>query len=117
VRFLVLAALGFICATLLAQSFEFVERLWAGQSQRQASHIAAAAGPHAFISIHLACANEPPDMPRELPDEPARPEKSKAMGVATQVTFYLSQIGPRWPEREKAFKHVIEYCKKQIRSK
>lgn len=59
---LVLAALGFICATLLAQSFEFVERLWAGQSQRQASHIAAAAGPHAFVSIHLACANEPPDM-------------------------------------------------------
>ncbi len=65
---LVLAALGFICATLLAQAFEFVERFWAGppapapaapEAAPQA-HPSPSAAP--FISIHLACANEPPDM-------------------------------------------------------
>ena len=60
---LVLAALAFICATLLAQSFEFVERFWAPPA---APVPAAAAAPATsappFVSVHLACANEPPEM-------------------------------------------------------
>jgi exo-beta-1,3-glucanase (GH17 family)/cellulose synthase/poly-beta-1,6-N-acetylglucosamine synthase-like glycosyltransferase len=62
---LVLLALGFIGATLLAQSFEGIERSWAGQVPRQPPHPAwpeAPDAPQAFISVHLACANEPPDM-------------------------------------------------------
>jgi exo-beta-1,3-glucanase (GH17 family)/glycosyltransferase involved in cell wall biosynthesis len=61
---LVLAALGFIGATLLAQSFEFVERFWAGPPAP--TPVEAPPAPTAqdapFFSIHLACANEPPAM-------------------------------------------------------
>jgi exo-beta-1,3-glucanase (GH17 family)/cellulose synthase/poly-beta-1,6-N-acetylglucosamine synthase-like glycosyltransferase len=58
---LVLAALAFISATLLTQAFEFVERFWAGALQpHQAAELAAPTlEPAPFISVHLACANEP----------------------------------------------------------
>jgi exo-beta-1,3-glucanase (GH17 family)/cellulose synthase/poly-beta-1,6-N-acetylglucosamine synthase-like glycosyltransferase len=67
---LVLVALAFISATLLTQAFEFVERFWAGASQQQqpadhtpataaATAAAATTAPAPFISVHLACANEP----------------------------------------------------------
>lgn len=63
---LILAALGFISATLLAQAFEFTERFWPGPPL---AHAAPADPPTAsppasppFVSIHLACANEPPRM-------------------------------------------------------
>ena len=60
---LVLAALAFICATLLAQSFEFVERFWAGPAVPVPPAAPAPASPAPpFVSIHLACANEPPEM-------------------------------------------------------
>ncbi len=59
---LVVAALAFISATLLAQAFEFAERFWSDvpESHAPAPEPAPAAPP--FISIHLACANEPPGM-------------------------------------------------------
>ena len=89
---LVVAALGFISATLLAQAFEFAERFWppegpapgaarraAASARRAGSAVATRETPGAemraaeaagalgspatpFISIHLACANEPPAM-------------------------------------------------------
>jgi len=64
---LVLAALAFICATLLAQAFEFVDRFWAGRpvpTPAAPEGASPAPPPPAtpFISIHLACANEPSDM-------------------------------------------------------
>lgn len=64
---LVLAALAFICATLLAQAFEFVDRFWAGQPSPTPAATEGAPPAHPpmatpFISIHLVCANEPPDM-------------------------------------------------------
>ena len=78
---LALMALAFISATLMAQIFEFVERFWAGRlapqaesaaaraadlaGERAAACAASAAAPATgtpFISIHLACANEPPAM-------------------------------------------------------
>ncbi|MDP1524620.1 MAG: glycosyltransferase [Rhodocyclaceae bacterium] len=63
---LVVAALVFISATLLAQAFEFSERFWPGDpvSDAPAPDPANAVNlaPPPFISIHLACANEPPEM-------------------------------------------------------
>ncbi|HMN94598.1 MAG TPA: glycosyltransferase [Hydrogenophaga sp.] len=59
---LVLAALGFICATLLAQAFEFVDRFWTGRALPAPTPTPPAEAPAPFISIHLACANEPPEM-------------------------------------------------------
>ncbi len=58
---LVLAALAFISATLLTQAFEFVERFWAGalQPHQPTEQATPALPPAPFISIHLACANEP----------------------------------------------------------
>jgi exo-beta-1,3-glucanase (GH17 family)/cellulose synthase/poly-beta-1,6-N-acetylglucosamine synthase-like glycosyltransferase len=58
---LVLAALAFISATLLAQAFEFVDRFWAA-GPAPASAAVPPAGDAPFVSIHLACANEPPAM-------------------------------------------------------
>jgi exo-beta-1,3-glucanase (GH17 family)/cellulose synthase/poly-beta-1,6-N-acetylglucosamine synthase-like glycosyltransferase len=67
---LMLAALAFISATLLTQAFEFVDRFWPGAAPRHAKpraepHVEVASSMSAsppFISIHLACANEPPAM-------------------------------------------------------
>ncbi len=59
---LVVVALAFISATLLAQAFEFVERFWPGRSQPRAKVAAAIRASPPFISIHLDCANEPPGM-------------------------------------------------------
>lgn len=64
---LVLAALAFICATLLAQAFEFVDRFWTGRpvpmpAAPQTAPRARLPADTPFVSIHLACANEPPDM-------------------------------------------------------
>jgi exo-beta-1,3-glucanase (GH17 family)/cellulose synthase/poly-beta-1,6-N-acetylglucosamine synthase-like glycosyltransferase len=59
---MVLTALSFISATLLAQAFEFAERFWPRPPppvKEQATPVAQAAP---FVSLHLACANEPPDM-------------------------------------------------------
>lgn len=58
---LVLAALGFISATLLAQAFEFAERFWP-QPPAPAATAAPGSAVPAFISVHLACANEPAPM-------------------------------------------------------
>ncbi len=59
---LVVLALAFISATLLAQAFEFVERFWPGQPQPSTEEPAPVGAAAPFISIHLACANEPPAM-------------------------------------------------------
>jgi exo-beta-1,3-glucanase (GH17 family)/cellulose synthase/poly-beta-1,6-N-acetylglucosamine synthase-like glycosyltransferase len=58
---LVIAALAFITATLLTQAFEFVERFWAKPTQPAHAPPAASQAPP-FVSIHMACANEPPEM-------------------------------------------------------
>ncbi len=59
---LVVAALAFISATLLAQAFEFAERFWSGGPANHAPAAEPAPVAPPFISIHLACANEPPGM-------------------------------------------------------
>jgi exo-beta-1,3-glucanase (GH17 family)/cellulose synthase/poly-beta-1,6-N-acetylglucosamine synthase-like glycosyltransferase len=59
---LVVAALAFISATLLAQAFEFSERFWSDRPGNGAPTPGASSGAPPFISIHLACANEPPEM-------------------------------------------------------
>jgi len=59
---LVAVALAFISATLLTQAFEFAERFWSGAPESPPSPPAPAFAPPPFISIHLACANEPPAM-------------------------------------------------------
>ncbi len=64
---LVVAALAFISATLFSQAFEFCDRFWPGApppapggAKAHEKHDAIA--PLPFISVHLACANEPPAM-------------------------------------------------------
>lgn len=59
---LIAAALAFISATLLAQAFEFCDRMWPSQVSPTGPVAGQDAQPPPFISIHLACANEPPDM-------------------------------------------------------
>lgn len=59
---LVVAALAFIGATLLAQAFEFADRFWSGAPASVTLPNEPARGDPPFISIHLACANEPPEM-------------------------------------------------------
>jgi exo-beta-1,3-glucanase (GH17 family)/cellulose synthase/poly-beta-1,6-N-acetylglucosamine synthase-like glycosyltransferase len=60
---LVVAALAFISATLLALAFEFSERFWSdGSGNHAPAPDLPLPAPPPFISIHLACANEPPDM-------------------------------------------------------
>jgi exo-beta-1,3-glucanase (GH17 family)/cellulose synthase/poly-beta-1,6-N-acetylglucosamine synthase-like glycosyltransferase len=50
-------------AILLAHLFEFVELFWDGSLRRRfAPQPLADAAPQPFVSIHLACCNEPPDM-------------------------------------------------------
>jgi cellulose synthase/poly-beta-1,6-N-acetylglucosamine synthase-like glycosyltransferase len=58
---LVIAALAFITATLLTQAFEFVERFWAEPAPPAGAAPAASDAPP-LVSIHMACANEPPEM-------------------------------------------------------
>ena len=56
-------ALVVMAAILLVQAFEFAELFWEGSLRRQAQPRPAAPGaPLPFVSIHLACSNEPPDM-------------------------------------------------------
>ena len=56
-------ALAVMASILLAQAFEFSELFWAGSLRHQAQPRTQAAGvPLPFVSIHLACSNEPPDM-------------------------------------------------------
>ena len=59
---LIVAALAFICATLFAQAFEFCDRFWPSPPADPAALRADDSAPAPFISIHLACANEPPAM-------------------------------------------------------
>ena len=58
----IVAALAFIVATVLAQAFEFADRFW--PERATAPGPAAVDGSLAtpFVSVHLACANEPPAM-------------------------------------------------------
>jgi len=69
---LVVAALAFISATLFSQAFEFCDRFWPSAWPADAPAPSGTQDPadaqadtHAavpFISVHLACANEPPAM-------------------------------------------------------
>jgi len=58
-----LPCLMLMAAILLAQAFEFAELFWRGSLQRLAppKPLAAGAAPP-FVSVHLACCNEPPEM-------------------------------------------------------
>jgi exo-beta-1,3-glucanase (GH17 family)/cellulose synthase/poly-beta-1,6-N-acetylglucosamine synthase-like glycosyltransferase len=61
VLLLLVPAAGFMAAILLAQTFEFAELFWAGSLHRRAPPRPLAEGaPPPFVSIHLACCNEPP---------------------------------------------------------
>ena len=56
-------ALAVMAAILLAQLFEFCELYWPGSLRRTAAPRAATPGARSpFVSIHLACSNEPPAM-------------------------------------------------------
>ena len=56
-------ALALMGAILLAQVFEFAELFWDGSlSERAAPQPLPAHEPAPFVSIHLACCNEPPEM-------------------------------------------------------
>jgi cellulose synthase/poly-beta-1,6-N-acetylglucosamine synthase-like glycosyltransferase len=60
---LLLPALAMIAAILLVQAFEFAELFWPGSLRHQAALRPLPAGaPAPFVSIHLACCNEPPAM-------------------------------------------------------
>ncbi|MFA7504884.1 MAG: glycosyltransferase [Burkholderiaceae bacterium] len=56
-------SLGVMAAILLSHAFEFAELFWKGNLRREFEPLPAA-GPHhqPFVSIHLACCNEPPEM-------------------------------------------------------
>ena len=56
-------ALATMAAILLAQLFEFCELYWPGSLRHTAAPRAATPGSQApFVSVHLACCNEPPAM-------------------------------------------------------
>ncbi len=56
-------ALGVMAAILLAHAFEFAELFWEGSLKRRFETRPLAAGARQpFVTIHLACCNEPPDM-------------------------------------------------------
>jgi hypothetical protein len=62
-------ALALMGAILLAQVFEFAELFWDGSlSERAAPRPLPAHEPAPFVSIHLACCNEPPEMVIETID-------------------------------------------------
>ena len=66
---LLLPALAMIGALLLVQLFEFAELFWPGSLHHQvAARPLAAGAPAPFVSIHLACCNEPPAMVRATID-------------------------------------------------
>jgi len=55
--------LALMAAIVLAQAFEFAELFWDGSLRRLAGPRALSDGAEPpFVSIHLACCNEPPDM-------------------------------------------------------
>jgi exo-beta-1,3-glucanase (GH17 family) len=58
----VVAALAFIVATVLAQAFEFADRFWPARPADPAPAQGDTSAAAPFVSIHLACANEPPSM-------------------------------------------------------
>ena len=58
----IVAALAFIVATVLAQAFEFADRFWPGRTAGTAQAPGDMPTATPFVSIHLACANEPPAM-------------------------------------------------------
>jgi exo-beta-1,3-glucanase (GH17 family)/cellulose synthase/poly-beta-1,6-N-acetylglucosamine synthase-like glycosyltransferase len=58
-----LPGLALMAAILLAQAFEFAEMFWRGGLRRLAPpRPLSPETPAPFVSIHLACCNEPPDM-------------------------------------------------------
>lgn len=59
---LIVAALAFISATLFSQAFEFCDRFWPSAQAHEAPAPQAVAATAPFISVHLPCANEPPEM-------------------------------------------------------
>ncbi len=60
---LLVPALVLMSAILLAQAFEFAELFWSGSLRRLSLAQPMQPGqPAPFVSIHLACCNEPPEM-------------------------------------------------------
>lgn len=59
---LIVAALAFISATLFAQAFEFCDRFWPRTAAQDTLPDTPSTASTPFISVHLACANEPPEM-------------------------------------------------------
>ena len=59
----IVPTLGMMVAILLVHAFEFVEMFWTGNLQRRfESGAPIKSGQQPFVSIHLACCNEPPEM-------------------------------------------------------
>ncbi|MFM7972307.1 MAG: 50S ribosomal protein L7/L12, partial [Betaproteobacteria bacterium] len=60
---LLVPALLLMAAILLSQAFEFAELYWEGSLRHRASARPCRPGaPQPWVSVHLACCNEPPDM-------------------------------------------------------
>jgi hypothetical protein len=60
---MLLPGLALMAAILLAQAFEFAEMFWRGGLRRMAPpRPLSPEAPVPFVSLHLACSNEPPDM-------------------------------------------------------
>src|SRR5690606_39345867 len=56
-------SLAVMAAILLSHAFEFAELFWKGNLRRGFEPLPAADPTHQpFVSIHLACCNEPPEM-------------------------------------------------------
>jgi exo-beta-1,3-glucanase (GH17 family)/cellulose synthase/poly-beta-1,6-N-acetylglucosamine synthase-like glycosyltransferase len=60
--FLLLPALIAMIAVLLANAFEFTEVMWRRAWLREFIPVFDEDAPRPFVSVHLACYNEPPDM-------------------------------------------------------
>ena len=60
--FLLLPALIAMIAVLLANAFEFTEVMWRRAWQREFIPVYDEDAPRPFVSVHLACYNEPPGM-------------------------------------------------------
>lgn len=106
---LLMPALLFMMATLLVGGFELVEVLWARNWLRRFTPLAPRRDPAAqpFVSIHLPCYNEPPEMVKLTIDSLAKLEyenfevlvidnNTKDPAVWQPVEAYVARLGPKF---------------------
>lgn len=106
---LLMPALLFMMATLLVGGFELVEVLWAKHWLRRFTPMAARLDPtvQPFVSIHLPCYNEPPEMVKLTLDSLAKLEydnfevlvidnNTKDPAVWQPVEAYVARLGAKF---------------------